>query len=231
MSTQAIETRHGARERYGARSSRWSSSPVSDVERANGVLPEARLEAGRHAALGVVQFTPPGSSCSVQFGKNLTSAAPGSAKAYLIVSDIEAAREELVAAGVEVSEVFHLGAGRPGQRSGSRASQLLLARLVQRSRRQQLAAAGDHDPASRARRRRPRLRSAPPATWRARCGARRPPTASTRSASAQADAELARLVRLLHGGGAGRDGAADVATRTFPGRRIRQRCRFLRVLV
>ena len=59
----------------------------------------------------VVQFAPPGSWCSVQFGKNLTSAAPGSAKGYLIVSDIEAARNQLVAAGVEVSEFFHIGPG------------------------------------------------------------------------------------------------------------------------
>jgi catechol 2,3-dioxygenase-like lactoylglutathione lyase family enzyme len=57
----------------------------------------------------VVQLTPPGSWCSVQFGKNFTSAAPGSSKAYLIVSDIVAARDQLVAAGVEVSEFVHLG--------------------------------------------------------------------------------------------------------------------------
>jgi catechol 2,3-dioxygenase-like lactoylglutathione lyase family enzyme len=57
----------------------------------------------------VVQLTPPGSWCSVQFGKNFTSAAPGSSKAYLIVSDVVAARDQLVAAGVEVSEFVHLG--------------------------------------------------------------------------------------------------------------------------
>jgi hypothetical protein len=55
----------------------------------------------------VVQFTPPGSCCSVHFGKNVTSAAPGSAKAFLIVTDIEAARDHLVAVGVEVGEFFH----------------------------------------------------------------------------------------------------------------------------
>ena len=56
----------------------------------------------------VVQFTPPGSGCSIQFGANITSAAPGSAQGlYLIVSDIEAAREQLVARGTRVSEVFH----------------------------------------------------------------------------------------------------------------------------
>ena len=56
----------------------------------------------------VMQFTPPGSGCSVIFGKNVTAAAPGSAQGlYLIVSDIEAAREELLGRGVAVSEVFH----------------------------------------------------------------------------------------------------------------------------
>ncbi len=61
----------------------------------------------------VVQLTPPGSPCSIQFGKNVTSAAPGSAQGlYLIVSDIEAARAQLVARGAKVSEVFH--AGTPG---------------------------------------------------------------------------------------------------------------------
>jgi hypothetical protein len=59
----------------------------------------------------VLQFTPPGSGCSVIFGKNVTAAAPGSAQGlYLIVSDIEAARKELLGCGVQVSEVFH-GAG------------------------------------------------------------------------------------------------------------------------
>ena len=56
----------------------------------------------------MIQFTPPGSGCSVIFGKNVTAAAPGSAQGlYLIVSDIEAARDELLGRGVEVSEVFH----------------------------------------------------------------------------------------------------------------------------
>ena len=55
----------------------------------------------------------PGSVCSVHFGKNVTSAAPGSAKAFLIVTDIEAARDHLVAAGVEVGEFARFGARRP----------------------------------------------------------------------------------------------------------------------
>lgn len=63
---------------------------------------------------GVFQFTPHGSGCSVQFGANLTTAAPSSAqRTYLIVSDIKAARDALVAAGVEVSEVFHFGPQGP----------------------------------------------------------------------------------------------------------------------
>jgi catechol 2,3-dioxygenase-like lactoylglutathione lyase family enzyme len=61
----------------------------------------------------VVQFTPPGSGCSVQFGTKITTAAPGSAQGlYLIVSDLEAARKDLVARGVEVSDVFHTS--KPG---------------------------------------------------------------------------------------------------------------------
>jgi catechol 2,3-dioxygenase-like lactoylglutathione lyase family enzyme len=91
--------------------------PVSDVDRAMEFYRSLgwRLDADFPFDNGfrVVQFTPPGSGCSVQFGKNITSAAPGSAQAlYLVVSDIQAARDGLVARGVEVSEVFH--AGTPG---------------------------------------------------------------------------------------------------------------------
>ena len=59
----------------------------------------------------VVQLTPPGSGCSVQFGAHLTSAAPGSAVGYLVVSDLQDALDQLAAAGIEVSEVYHLGPG------------------------------------------------------------------------------------------------------------------------
>jgi catechol 2,3-dioxygenase-like lactoylglutathione lyase family enzyme len=91
--------------------------PVSDVDRAKKFYGNLgwRLDADFPFDNGfrVVQFTPPGSGCSVQFGTKTTSAAPGSAHGlYLIVSDIEAARAELVARGVEISEVFH--AGTPG---------------------------------------------------------------------------------------------------------------------
>jgi catechol 2,3-dioxygenase-like lactoylglutathione lyase family enzyme len=81
--------------------------PVADIERAKKFYQSLgwRLDTTPST---VVQLTPPGSGCSVQFGPNLTSAAPGSAKGYLIVSDIEAARDQLAAAGVE-SEIFHLG--------------------------------------------------------------------------------------------------------------------------
>jgi catechol 2,3-dioxygenase-like lactoylglutathione lyase family enzyme len=89
--------------------------PVSDVDRAT----EFYVRLGWRQDVtppgsGVVQFTPPGSGCSVQFGTNRTSAAPGSAQnEFLIVSDIEAARDELVGRGVEVTEIFHLGPGGP----------------------------------------------------------------------------------------------------------------------
>jgi catechol 2,3-dioxygenase-like lactoylglutathione lyase family enzyme len=86
--------------------------PVADVDRAKKFYGKLgwRLDADFPFDNGfrVVQFTPPGSPCSVQFGTRITSAAPGSAQGlYLIVSDIEAARDKLVACGAEVSEVFH----------------------------------------------------------------------------------------------------------------------------
>ena len=85
--------------------------PVADVDRAKKFYGKLgwRLDADFPFDNGfrVVQFTPPGSGCSVQFGTNMTSAAPGSAHLYLIVSDIEAAREELATRGVDVSKVFH----------------------------------------------------------------------------------------------------------------------------
>jgi catechol 2,3-dioxygenase-like lactoylglutathione lyase family enzyme len=91
--------------------------PVSDADRAKEFYRKLgwRLDADYSFNNGfrVVQFTPPGSGCSVQFGSNITPAVPGSARGlYLIVSDIEAARDELAGRGAEVSEVFH--AGSPG---------------------------------------------------------------------------------------------------------------------
>src|ERR1700758_883833 len=86
--------------------------PVSDIVRAKqfytnlGWRLDAEFVSG--ADFRIIQFTPPGSGCSVIFGKNITAAAPGSAQGlYMIVSDIAAARAELLGLGVEVSEVFH----------------------------------------------------------------------------------------------------------------------------
>jgi catechol 2,3-dioxygenase-like lactoylglutathione lyase family enzyme len=88
--------------------------PVGDVDRAKQFYAGLgwRLDADFAFDNGfrILQFTPPGSGCSVQFGTKVTSAAPGSAEGlYLVVSDIEAARKDLVAHGAEVSEVFHPG--------------------------------------------------------------------------------------------------------------------------
>ena len=97
--------------------------PVSDVERAKHFYRSLgwRLDADfvKGDQFRVVQFTPPGSPCSIHFGTGVTSAAPGSARGlYLVVSDIEVARAELVERGVDVSEVFHrVGVGE-GPRSG-----------------------------------------------------------------------------------------------------------------
>jgi catechol 2,3-dioxygenase-like lactoylglutathione lyase family enzyme len=88
--------------------------PVSDVDRAKQFYGGLgwRLDADFSFDDGfrVIQFTPPGSGASVIFGTNVTAAAPGSAKGlYLIVSDIEATRKELLNRGVAVSEAFHGG--------------------------------------------------------------------------------------------------------------------------
>jgi catechol 2,3-dioxygenase-like lactoylglutathione lyase family enzyme len=93
--------------------------PVSDVERAKNFYAGLgwRLDADFVVgdAFRGVQFTPPGSPASIHFGRGVTSAVPGSASGlYLVVSDIEAARTELVDRGVDVSEVFHRsGPGKP----------------------------------------------------------------------------------------------------------------------
>jgi catechol 2,3-dioxygenase-like lactoylglutathione lyase family enzyme len=91
--------------------------PVADVDRSKAFYTNLgwRLDADFPFDNGfrVVQFTPPGSGCSVQFGTKMTTAAVGSAQGlYLIVSDVEAARKELATRGIEVSEVFHTS--RPG---------------------------------------------------------------------------------------------------------------------
>jgi catechol 2,3-dioxygenase-like lactoylglutathione lyase family enzyme len=89
--------------------------PVTDVQRAEQFYRKLGWRQDvTPPGSGVFQFTPHGSACSLQFGENLTNAAPGSAqRTYLIVSDIEGARAALVAGGVAVSEIFHLGPNGP----------------------------------------------------------------------------------------------------------------------
>ena len=177
--------------------------PVSDVDRAKEFYAKLgwRLDADYDNGndFRVIQFTPPGSGCSIIFGKNVTAAAPGSAQGlYLIVSDIEAARNELLGRGVEISEVFH---DADGVYAGTD-EPYLFGRLrvsgpdpEHRSYRS-FASFSDPDgngwlfqeittrlPGRIDRRRR---RSRRRAIWRARFGVRRPPTASTRSAPGSA---------------------------------------------
>jgi catechol 2,3-dioxygenase-like lactoylglutathione lyase family enzyme len=90
--------------------------PVSDVDRAKefyaqlGWRLDADFDGGNH--FRVIQFTPPGSACSIIFGENVTDAPPGSARGlYLVVSDIQTARADLLDKGVDISEVFHDSAG------------------------------------------------------------------------------------------------------------------------
>jgi catechol 2,3-dioxygenase-like lactoylglutathione lyase family enzyme len=90
--------------------------PVSDVDRAKRFYERLGWRLDADFVLGdevrAVQFTPPRSNASIAFGKGLTTAEPGSAqRSELVVSDIEAARDDLVSRGVEVSELFHLGEG------------------------------------------------------------------------------------------------------------------------
>ncbi len=106
--------------------------PVSDVDRAKDFYSSLGWRLDADVATGddfrLIQLTPPGSGCSVQFGTNLTSAAPGSLQStYLIVPDIAAARDELAKSDVEVTEVFHCetgfacrfgGAAAPGRVEG-----------------------------------------------------------------------------------------------------------------
>jgi len=92
--------------------------PVADVDRAKRFYGNLGWRLDADFVIGdafrVIQFTPPGSQASIHFGKGLTPAAPGSTQGlYLVVSDIEAARAELIARGADVSEVFHRAG--PGQ--------------------------------------------------------------------------------------------------------------------
>jgi catechol 2,3-dioxygenase-like lactoylglutathione lyase family enzyme len=94
--------------------------PVTDVDRAKAFYADkagfaVHVDHQPSDDFRVVQLDPPGSACSITIGKGVTDAAPGSVKGtHLVVTDIEAARAELVARGAEASEVFHEGA--PGAR-------------------------------------------------------------------------------------------------------------------
>jgi catechol 2,3-dioxygenase-like lactoylglutathione lyase family enzyme len=114
MSTTATPSKDATTEKRAARVDmklEVVAIPVSDVDRAKAFYEGLgwRLDADFSNDTGhVVQFTPPGSQCSVHFGTNYTSAVPGSAQnLFLVVSDLNAARDDLRARGVEVSEVFH----------------------------------------------------------------------------------------------------------------------------
>ncbi|MCU1645750.1 MAG: glyoxalase [Nocardia sp.] len=115
--------------------------PVSDAERSKQFYQSLgwRLDDDVAPAEGVrlIQFTPPGSACSITFGTGITTTAPGSVQGGLIVSDIDTARGELVRRGVDPTEVFH-GAPFPraARAAGPGAYELRIVRLLQRSRRQ-----------------------------------------------------------------------------------------------
>jgi catechol 2,3-dioxygenase-like lactoylglutathione lyase family enzyme len=91
--------------------------PVADVDRAKAFYAETAgftldVDHQPNDNFRVVQLTPPGSACSITFGKGITDAAPGSVRGtHLVVTDIAAARAELVERGVEVSEIRHLASG------------------------------------------------------------------------------------------------------------------------
>ncbi len=98
--------------------------PVSDVDRAKAFYSEQAgfavdVDTSPNENFRIVQLTPPGSACSITVGKGLTDAEPGSYKGlHLVVSDVEAARDELVARGVEVSEIRHFDPAAGGWQPG-----------------------------------------------------------------------------------------------------------------
>ena len=203
--------------------------PVSDIDRAKEFYGEKlgwRLDADYDNGkdFRVLQFTPPGSGCSIIFGKNVTAAAPGSTQGlYLIVSDIEAARKELLGRGIQISEVFH-DAG--GVYAGTDEPYLFGRVRV-----------SGPDPEHRSYRSFASFRDPDGNGWLFQeittRQAGRIDSATTTFASANdlasafrraeaahgehekrtgaARQELVRLVRRIHGGGAGWDGAADVS--------------------
>ena len=216
---------HGpeARGRRHARS-RTSTGPRSSTRGSGGgSTPTSPFDNG----FRVVQLTPPGSGCSVQFGTNITSAAPGSAQGlYLIVSRHRGGpRRAASATAPTVSEVFHAAdAGRPvparrqragGSAGAGAATTRATARSPRSATRTATAGCSRRSPrgcpagSTRPRRRTPRRR-----TWRARFGARRRAHGEHEERTGAAGRELAGLVRRVHGGGADRRGAADVTPTT-----------------
>ena len=163
--------------------------PVSDVDRTKEFYTRLGWRLDDDIVMEddfrVVQLTPPGSGCSISFGKGVTEAAPGSFRGGLIVSDIEAAREQVVARGINASEVFHGSPFSPGGRiSGPEPKRQSYRSYVSfedpgcargSSRRSRAGC----PVASIPRRRRLRQQT----IWQARCGVRRPLTASTGSAT------------------------------------------------
>ena len=129
--------------------------PVSDVDRAKKFYAEALgfrvdVDLSRGENNRIVQLTPPGSECSIQIGTGLTQMTPGTYQGtYLITSDIEATRAELVGRGVEVSETYHFGL--QGQTPGvdPERTELQQFYVVQRSRRQRLVDPGSQATRSR----------------------------------------------------------------------------------
>jgi catechol 2,3-dioxygenase-like lactoylglutathione lyase family enzyme len=164
--------------------------PVTDVDRAKAFYTMLGWRFDDDIVMGddfrVVQLTPPGSGCSISFGKGVTTAAPGSFRGGLIVSDIEAAHEELVAGGIHASEVFHGSPFSPaGRISGPDPERQSYRSYV-----------AFEDPDGNAwivqevRRRLPGPALIPrqrplhqQMIWQARCGVPQPPTASTSSAT------------------------------------------------
>ena len=136
--------------------------PVSDVDKAKDFYRGLgwRLDAdfAKSEGFRVVQLTPPASPCSVIFGIGITSATPGSADGLqLVVTDVEAARDELISRGADVSEVFHdaggvyhhAGTQARASRPGPGSPELRLVRVVQRPGRQRLVRPGGHHPPAR----------------------------------------------------------------------------------
>ena len=196
---------------------------VSDVDRSKQFYEQLSWRLDDDVApmdgLRIVQFTPPGSGTSVTFGEGLATSAPGSAQAVLVVSDIEAAYADLVARGIDAADVWHgppfpVEARQPGvdpQRTsyGSFPPSTIPTAMCGSSRRSRPGMpAGWTALAWRLRPRR---------SWRVRFGVPRPPTASAearrpsaqgRGGGARPQRGVAQLVRLVHEGGAGRDGPA-----------------------